>query len=437
MLKSKCFSKKSYLIIGMGKTGCSIYKSLITSGATAYFWEDNPKVSKKISNKGYKKFSSKVDQVDYIIPSPGIFTKGKLAHKLIKKLVAKKTRLLCELDLFQIYIDNHINRKKIKIIAITGTNGKSTSVSLIHHILSKNKFNSQLAGNIGNPIFDSKMIKRGFYVLELSSYQLDCSKIFQPDVACILNLTPDHLARHGTMSNYGNAKLNIFKNMNNSQQGFFDNDLILKKLIKKNVHLKKMKNLKPINRKTITSRKNLKKNQFDLLSSDQNYRFSYEVLKEVGLNNNKFFDALKSFRGLQFRQQIVFSNKKKLIINDSKSTNYYSLIAALKKYKDIFLICGGQIKSSNINVLDGSLGQIKKVIIIGEESNIFYKYFRSKVSTVYVDKLDKAVNEMSKFMKTSKNFNTFLFSPGAASFDQYSNFEERGRHFNKLISKIT
>ena len=178
-------------------------------------------------------------------------------------------------------------------------------------------------------------------------------------------------------------------------------------------------------------------NQYNLLSNDQNYHFSYEILKEVGLSSNKIFNAFKSFRGLEFRQQIIFSDKKKLIINDSKSTNYHSLIAALKKYRDIILICGGQIKSNNINILDDSLGNIKKVIIIGEESNTFHKYFQSKVTTVYVHSLDKAVVEMSKFMKTNTDYNTFLFSPGAASFDQYNNFEERGRHFNKLISKLT
>ena len=183
--------------------------------------------------------------------------------------------------------------------------------------------------------------------------------------------------------------------------------------------------------------KKLNENQYNLLSNDQNYHFSYEILKEVGLSSNKIFNAFKSFRGLEFRQQIIFSDKRKLIINDSKSTNYHSLIAALKKYKDIILICGGQIKSNNISILDDSLGNIKKVIIIGEESNTFHKYFQSKVTTVYVQSLDKAVVEMSKFMKTNTDFNTFLFSPGAASFDQYNNFEERGRHFNKLISKLS
>ena len=163
---------------------------------------------------------------------------------------------------------------------------------------------------------------------------------------------------------------------------------------------------------------------------------NWDVDHEGFEKKSNILKVINEFKGLKFRQQIIFSDKKKIIINDSKSTNYHSLIAALKKYKDIFLICGGQIKSRTINILDDSLGNIKKVIIIGEESNTFHKYFQSKVTTVYVHSLDKAVVEMSKFMKTNNDFNTFLFSPGAASFDQYNNFEERGRHFNKLISKL-
>ena len=140
-----------------------------------------------------------------------------------------------------------------------------------------------------------------------------------------------------------------------------------------------MKNLKQLNKIKRTSTKNLNVNQYHLLTNDQNYRFSYEILKEVGLSSNKIFKAFKSFKGLEFRQQIIFSNKKKLIINDSKSTNYNSLISALKKYKDIFLICGGQIKSSNINILDDSLGNIKKVIIIGRNLILFTNTLRVKL----------------------------------------------------------
>ena len=366
MIKSKCFSDKNYLIIGMGKTGCSIYKTLISSKANPYFWEDNPKISRKMQKKGYQKFSKKVDQIDYIIPSPGINIKGRTAHKLIKKLKSKKTKILSELDLFQIYLNNLKHRKKVKIIAVTGTNGKSTTVSLIHHILKQNKLNSQLAGNIGKPIFDIGPAKQGFYIIELSSYQLECSNIFQPDIACILNLTPDHLERHKSMISYAKAKLNIFKNLNSSKKGFYDNDPFLNKIIKKNFTKDKLINIRPINKDIKKSYEDLKKNEKKLLRSNQNFKFSYEILRELGLSNYKIFNSMNTFKGLKYRQQIIYSDQKKIFINDSKSTNYYSLLDALKKFREIILICGGLEKSKDINILDNNLKQIKKVIIIGE-----------------------------------------------------------------------
>ncbi len=437
MIKSKCFSDKNYLIIGMGKTGCSIYKTLISSKANPYFWEDNPKISRKMQKKGYQKFSKKVDQIDYIIPSPGINIKGRTAHKLIKKLKSKKTKILSELDLFQIYLNNLKHRKKVKIIAVTGTNGKSTTVSLIHHILKQNKLNSQLAGNIGKPIFNIRPTKKGFYIIELSSYQLECSNIFQPDIACILNLTPDHLERHKSMISYAKAKLNIFKNLNSSKKGFYDNDPFLNKIIKKNFTKDKLINIRPINKDIKKSYEDLKKNEKKLLRSNQNFKFSYEILRELGLSNYKIFNSMNTFKGLKYRQQIIYSDQKKIFINDSKSTNYYSLLDALKKFREIILICGGLEKSKDINILDNNLKQIKKVIIIGENSNTLFKYFEHKVSTVYARKLNLAIIEIRNYLKINNEFNTVLFSPGAASFDQYDNFEERGKHFNNLVTRLT
>ena len=183
---------------------------MLKGGANVYFWDDDLNKRKALRKKGYYLINEKnITNIEYIMPSPGIVTEGKNAHKYIKRLKSKKSKIISELDLFQLYINSINKLKKIKIIGVTGTNGKSTTVSMIHHSLKKNNINSVLIGNIGQPIFSSKKLNHGIYILELSSYQLEQAKIFKPDISCILNLTPDHLDRHITMHKYATAKCNI------------------------------------------------------------------------------------------------------------------------------------------------------------------------------------------------------------------------------------
>ena len=218
MIISNYFSNKTFLILGMGKTGTALSKALYKSHANVSFWDDDPQIRKKFTKSSFKKFSNTKKQweaIDYIVPSPGINISGNSQHKLIYLSRKYKKKVISELDLFQDVIskENKINKNNIKIIAVTGTNGKSTIVSLIHHLLKSNSVPSSLIGNIGNSIFNSKFINNGFYVIEVSSYQLETSKIFSPNVAIISNLSSDHLSRHKSMKNYFNQKSKILNNL--------------------------------------------------------------------------------------------------------------------------------------------------------------------------------------------------------------------------------
>ena len=191
----------------MGKTGLSISRSLSKSKANIIYWDDDPKVRKQITQTKFKKFfnTSKIwNTIDYVVPSPGIGIIGKSQHKLINIAKKNNKRIISELDLFQVAISKNdkINKNNIKIIAVTGTNGKSTIVTLINHLLKSNGIKTSLIGNIGNSIFSSKLIRNGFLVIEVSSYQLETSKIFSPNIAVISNLSSDHLSRHKNMRNY-------------------------------------------------------------------------------------------------------------------------------------------------------------------------------------------------------------------------------------------
>ena len=144
-------------------------------------------------------------------------------------------------------------------------------------------------------------------------------------------------------------------------------------------------------------------------------------------------NAVESFKGLEHRQELVLSNDRITIINDSKATNFESLITALKNYKNIYLICGGLAKDDNIRVLNKYINQLVMVFVIGSNENPFFNYFNKRTKTYYVRNLSKAVKMALSSVKDSKSKSTILFSPGAASFDQFKNFEVRGEKFKKLI----
>ena len=452
MITSKVFSSKNILILGMGVTGKSIAASLYKSGANVFFWDDNNIIRNKYRGNKYKIFNSKKfnwKKINFLVVSPGIKTKGIKAHKILKLAKKNKCRVVSELDLFQEYLEHYKHKDKIKIIGVTGTNGKSTVVTLINHILCKNKIPCSLVGNIGKSIFSSKELREGFYIMEISSYQLENSNLFAPDYACILNLGSDHIDRHGSIKNYAKDKLKIFKNLDSNQFGIiYENHKELRagfkklsKTIRKRIISVNFKNnfflFFNYSKKVVTRSKivNSGISNPHLLGdhNEENIFFAIKISELLNIKNSKIINAIKTFKGLKHRQELVHSGNKILIINDSKATNFESLIPALKNYKNIYLICGGLSKDENINVVNKHINQIVMVFIIGLKQEPFLNYFNKKVETYYVKNLSKAVKMALSKVKDSKSYGTVLFSPGAASFDQFKNFEARGNNFKKLI----
>ena len=452
MITSKVFSSKCVLILGMGVTGKSIAASLYKSGGNIFIWDDNNIIRNKYRNNNYKIFDNKKSiwkKIDFLVVSPGIKTKGVKAHSLIKLAKKNKCKVVSELDLFQEYLKNYKYKDRIKVIGITGTNGKSTVVTLLKHILVKNNIPCSLVGNIGKSIFSSKELKKGIYIMEISSYQLENSNLFAPDYACILNLGHDHIDRHGGIKNYAKEKLKIFKNLDSSQYGIiYGNHEELRLGIKKfsNPVKKRIININFKNKfitfynysKKAVTKKNILHDRISNphLLGDHNKENIFFVVKLSELLNIKYsriLDAIKSFKGLEHRQELVYTGKKLLVVNDSKATNFESLIPALKNYKNIYLICGGLAKDNNIKVLNNYINQLVMVFIIGLNKDPFFNYFNKRVETYYVKSLSKAVRMSLSQSKDNKSNDTILFSPGAASFDQFKNFESRGEKFKRLI----
>ena len=218
MRESLNFKDKSFAVYGLGITGDSVFNFLRKNGAyKIYAWDDY-----LIKSNLYLKnrFIRGLNYVDYIVMSPGI---NILKSKFKKTLLKKKKKIITDLDLF--FLKNKVE----KSIVITGTNGKSTTCSLIHHIFKKNGIKNKLVGNIGKPILDVKFIKKEIYIIEASSFQLEYSKFIKPYCAAILNISQDHLDWHGSKKKYIKSKYKIFNNQTKQDIAFLNN-LKLKKL---------------------------------------------------------------------------------------------------------------------------------------------------------------------------------------------------------------
>ena len=452
MITSKVFSSKNVLILGMGVTGKSIAASLYKSGSNIFYWDDNVIIKNKFRDSKYRIYKNKNfywKKIDFLVVSPGIKTKGVDAHKIVKLAKKNECRIVSEIDLFQEYLEHCRYKNRIKVIAITGTNGKSTVVTLINHILRRNKIPCSLVGNIGKSIFSSKELKKGIYILEISSFQLENSRLFAPDYACILNLGSDHMDRHGSLKKYANDKLRIFNNLSLNHHGIINENHKELKLGKRNLPEFIRKRIISVDfkknyflyfnhsKQALTKRKIVNSGIINpYLSGDHNREnifFAIKISELLRIKHSRIVNAIKTFKGLEHRQEIVHSGSKALIVNDSKATNFESLIPALKNYKNIYLICGGLPKNKNIEILNKHINQLVMVFIIGLHQEPFFNYFNKRVETYYVKNLSKAVKMVLSQVKDSKSYGTVLFSPGAASFDQFKNFEERGNQFKKLI----
>ena len=450
MIFSKVFQNKKILILGLGITGLNLYKALKKSSANVYVWDDNIKI-KNIKNINLNKFKFK--NLDFCVPSPGISTKGKEAHLIIKILKRNKIKIISELDLFQIYLNsqNNYNNGNIKIIAVTGTNGKSTVVSIIDHVLDRLKINRSLVGNIGKSIFESITLKNGYYIIEVSSYQLETTLLFKPNFSILTNISKDHLDRHKTMQEYIRQKFNIFKKQSLKDTAIVSVDYsgtqkFIKKLLTKdklNVIKISGKNKNSIyyyDDYSIYKNKKIlfKPSNYSLRGNHnlENITHVVALFESQGNLNTTSLRAINDFSGLSHRQEVVRKIKKTLFINDSKATNIESSVPALKSFKNIYWICGGITKSKDMRVAIPYLKNVKKIFIIGLEKKIFFDAFEEVAEIVYVKNMNSAVQISYLNAKKDNQHASIILSPAAASFDQYKNFETRGNAFKRIVSNL-
>ncbi len=423
---SNIFINKKILIYGLGKSGLSAFTFLKKYNKILVF-DDKKKKIKNITQKKFISFNQiKKFKFDLIILSPGInINKCKLRNFLKKNL----KKIYTDLDIFYSFYKN-------KCITITGTNGKSTTCQLLYEVLRKKGLDVKLAGNIGYPILSINNIKKKtMFVIEASSYQLDYSKLFTSKYAAILNISPDHLERHKTLRNYISAKFKLVKNQNYDSIAFINkHDKFLQKKIKKKEYKSKIIKVETrLKDRTVNTFKN---EYFLSASNKENLSFIIQIAKNFKVKKNILVKSIKNFKGLKYRQQVIFDNKNISVINDSKSTSYSSSIEILKKNKNIYWLIGGIPKKGDKFNLSKRYYKNIKGYIFGKNYKKFSIDLKNKIELKKFFNLEDALKEVFCDIKKDNSIKkTILLSPAAASFDSFRNFEDRGSYFDKLIRK--
>tara|TARA_B110001450_G_scaffold189903_1_gene178088 strand:+ start:36 stop:1307 length:1272 start_codon:yes stop_codon:yes gene_type:complete len=419
MLNNKnIFYKKKILIYGLGKSGLSVLRYLKKNNEITKY---DDKI--KVDNKKITKI-----KFDYIIISPGIDINK---CKLSKFLKNNSKKIYTDLDIFY----NH--HKENSKITITGTNGKSTTAKILYEIIKNHKVDVRLVGNIGNPVlFEKKVTNKTVFVIEASSYQLEYSKLFKSNISLILNISPDHLERHKTINRYVNAKFKLVKNQSKKDFAILNtkNFYIKKKLKSKNFLTKVIKIKKDVDNNFL---RKINNQYFNTDGNRENLIFILEVAKILKLKKDILIQTLKKFKGLKYRQEIVFQSKKLTIINDSKATSFSSSASLLKSLTNVYWIVGGQAKKGDNLLLYRKNCKNFKAYIFGSNKSFFISKIKNLMEYESFLDLKSLIKRLFSEINTSKKIihKTIVFSPSAASFDNFKNFEKRGEYFNQLIKK--
>ena len=447
---------KPIAIFGLGLSGLSCVNALVKSGIQVCAWDDSDDNIEKSKALGAEtKNLTEIDLSDFafLVLSPGVpYTFN--PHKVVQNAQQYNLEIIGDVELLA------RNGLKTKTIGITGTNGKSTTTALMTHVLRDNGLKAVMGGNIGKAVCDLDLTDIDYLVLELSSYQLDLCPSFRPDISMLLNITPDHLDRHGSMKAYVAAKGRILKDDGTGVIGVDDD--FSSKLFHDNF-CAGQRTLTPISVKQEIPEGLFVKNDtlyhnhlgenkeigrldnFDTLKGLHNYQNMacvYHVAKQCGLTDNQIFQSFKSFAGLPHRQYKVAEKNDVTYINDSKATNAEAAAKALSSYDNIFWIVGGRAKEGGLEGLEIFKDKVKKTYVIGECAQefghwLFANGFGFEINQTLDVATNKAHEDALNFTQESKGKAVVLLSPATASWDQFKSFETRGDAFMELVQFLT
>jgi len=456
MIPVTTFKGKSVALFGLGGSGLATALALAAGGANVTAWDDNPASVENASTAGIRTADLRMldwNGIDALVLSPGVPLTHPKPHWSADLARAAGVEIIGDVELF--VRERRAQAPDCPFIAITGTNGKSTTTALIAHILRASGRDTQLGGNIGTAVLTLDPPKAGrFYVVECSSYQIDLAPTLNPSAGILLNLTPDHLDRHGTMQHYAEVKERLVAGSRTAIVGVDDTFCAM---IADRVERAGTKVVRISRRNVVadgihadgarlllaqggTSREIADLSAIQTLRGShnaQNAAAAVAACLAVGLGETEIRAGLASFPGLKHRMQPVGRKGDTLFVNDSKATNADAAAPALSSFERIYWIAGGVPKEGGISTLGGFFPKIAKAYLIGEAAPAFAATLGEAVPFEIAGTLERAVvDAAADAERDGHGPAAVLLSPACASFDQYKNFEVRGDAFVKHVAAL-
>ncbi|MBC7521321.1 MAG: UDP-N-acetylmuramoyl-L-alanine--D-glutamate ligase [Sandarakinorhabdus sp.] len=422
MITSAAFAGKTYGVYGLARSGKAAVAALTASGATCLNWDDGEAARKAFAGDLTNLHEIDLKALDALIVSPGVPHGAPL-------FVAAQAAGIPVIGDIELFAQARPSLPPHRVIGITGTNGKSTTTALIHHILSHAGFASMMGGNIGLPILSQEPLPTGgVYVLELSSYQIDLTFSLDCEIAILLNITPDHLDRHGTLEDYAAAKARLFTMQSPGHVAIVGraaevghhvlgdaDDLVI-------AFIEDVATGSQADWPALQGPHNL-----------QNAGAAIAACAAIGLTDAQVAAGLATYPGLPHRMERVAERQGVLWVNDSKATNPDSSAPALAAFPNTHWIAGGRAKGDDLDAVLPYLGNVRAVYLIGEAAPIFAPILAAHVPVTLSGTLGRAIADAAAAAAPG---DTVLLSPACASFDQFRDFEARGDAFRALVEAL-
>ena len=447
MITTPAYQNKRIGVFGLARSGLATVHSLVASGAQVFAWDDNIAAREQVRGFAADLYTLDFGGLDALVIAPGVPLTHPKPHPLVQKAHACNLPIISDIEIFQAA---RATLPAHKTVGITGTNGKSTTTALIGHILSAAGRSVAIGGNIGTGVLAlDPLPSGGVYVFELSSFQLDLTASFDSDVAILLNISPDHLDRHGSMAGYIAAKSRLIEQQGKSGTAVIAVDDQPSRGVAATCRSVVLVSSQTVVETGVSVRDGIliddieghavpigSLNDIQSLQGAHNWQnaaAAYGACRTLGLSPEEIYAGLCSFPGLAHRQEIVPFRDGVRVVNDSKATNVDAAVRALQTYDRIRWIAGGRAKDDDFEKLGKSVGAVSKAYLMGEAARAVGRAMPTTLDVEYYVAMEDAVTAA---VSEAKRGDTILLSPACTAFDQFANFEKRGEIFKQTISQL-